>query len=79
MGIEERKTAQAFVDQNVEKGSLINTDGKRAIRTLEGFDVQCQDLDCGNPPWNSIQIFGSLFSRVHLPFQPPTRSGFAFS
>lgn len=39
---ETRITAQAFVDQNIVPGSLVNVDGKTALRNLGNVDVDYQ-------------------------------------
>jgi len=39
---ETKENAQAFMDQAVEPGSMVNTDGSPSLRTLRGVDVDYQ-------------------------------------
>jgi transposase-like protein len=39
---ETKENAQAFMDQAVEPGSMVNTDGSPSLRTLKGVDVDYQ-------------------------------------
>jgi hypothetical protein len=39
---ESKQEAQEFVDQAIQRGSLLNTDGSPSLRDLKGFDVDYQ-------------------------------------